>query len=67
MLSLKETALANIKDLVASFSHYDRGDDDELSKDDLEVLIKSDELTRDEILEAFTQELDDWIKEIKND
>lgn len=59
--SKKELALGTIDDMVADYAHYDRRNDDELSKANLNHLIESGELTKKEIIDRFTKAVNEWL------
>lgn len=52
-------------DLVTGLLHYDRKDDDDLSRADVVELIRSDTVKADEIVACFRSQLEDDIKAIK--
>ena len=49
---------ATIKSLVADFLYYDRKEDEELKNGDIETEIDKGNLTVDDIVEMFKQELE---------
>jgi hypothetical protein len=49
--------LANVTDLVSSLLYYDRKEDEELTRDDVEVLLESGRITIKEIVEMFEKTL----------
>jgi hypothetical protein len=53
----KQVVLDTVADTALRFAVYDRKDDEELSKDELEELVESGVVTLDEIVEAFRQGL----------
>lgn len=57
MHSKKEFAILTVKDLVSELTYYGRKEDEDLSESDLEELIKSGELTIDEIVSYFKKSL----------
>lgn len=59
----KKLALDSISDLVKNFAYYDRKEDEELSCKDMNDLVTSGELTRGEIVDAFTVAVDEWLGE----
>ena len=54
---MKEDIIDTIKDLVSDFLYYDRKEDEELQLGDIEVAIKNEVITRDEIVSEFKKEL----------
>lgn len=54
---MKEDIIDTIKDLVSDFLYYDRKEDEELQLGDIEVAIKNEVITRDEIVNEFKKEL----------
>jgi hypothetical protein len=46
-----------IRDLVKDFLNYDRQDDEELSAEDIEEAVKGGEITIDEMVKVFRDEL----------
>ena len=54
---MKEDIINTIKDLVTDFLYYDRREDEELQLGDIEVAIKNEVITRDEIVNEFKKEL----------
>ncbi len=58
---LKKVALAKIHDLVTDFLYYDRKEDEELSRIDLENIIEDGTLTYAEIINHFDKYLlEEW-------
>jgi hypothetical protein len=57
IVSVKETIFDTVDDLVSDFLYYDRKEDDQLSRDVLESMIASGEVTVAEITERFQQAL----------
>ena len=53
----KKTAIMTLTDLVSTFAHYGRKDDEELSSDDVRDLLASGELTITEIADVFEKTL----------
>lgn len=56
-MSLRETIMVRVDDLVINFVYYDRKEDDELSAADLESAISCGQVTVDEIVERFRVQL----------
>lgn len=50
-------------DLVANFLYYDRKEDENLERGEIEAAIETREITLDEIVELFKQELIKGINE----
>lgn len=59
---MKEYILLSVSDLVTSFTYYDRKEDEDLSVDQLNNAVKSGEVTIDEIVEKFRDELNNVFK-----
>lgn len=57
MKTRKEYIEANVTDLVSSFLYYDRKEDDDLPRGEIELAIETGEITADEIIELFKAEL----------
>ena len=53
----RKTILATVSDLVSDFLYYDRKEDDDLSRGDIEAAIKAGEITAAEIIEKFAKSL----------
>lgn len=58
MSDRREHILGKVSDLVACFLYYDRKDDEDLPRGEIEAAIEAGEITADEIVEAFGEELD---------
>ena len=56
-MSKREDILDTVSDLVAGFLYYDRKEDDELQLGEIEESIKNKEITVDEIVNSFAEEL----------
>ena len=56
-LSKTETLNIAVRDLVSSLMYYDRKEDDELSREDMEELLNSGIVTLDDIADTFRDEL----------
>ncbi|RDJ35118.1 MAG: hypothetical protein DWQ19_09800 [Crenarchaeota archaeon] len=57
-MSKKEYALNVVEDLVANYLFYDRKEDEDLSRDDMEQLKSSGELTIQEVVDRFKEALE---------
>ena len=57
IMSLRQTIMTTVDDLVRDFVYYDRKEDDELSAADLESAISCGQVTVDEIVERFRVQL----------
>lgn len=53
MKTRRENIEATIDDLVGSFLYYDRKEDEELPRGEIEAAVKAGEITVDEIVERF--------------
>ena len=53
----RQRILSTTTDLVSMFLYYDRKDDEELPRGEIEAAIEADEITAEEIAEAFTTRL----------
>lgn len=62
-MSLRETIMVRVDDLVINFVYYDRKEDDELSAADLESAISCGQVTVDEIVERFRVQLSESFSE----
>lgn len=49
-----------IKDLVIDLMYYDRKEDEELTREDIEKMVKDDPKLIDQIAELFKAELIEW-------
>lgn len=56
-MTKKELILANVKDLISSFLYYDRKEDEDLGVGDIQEAINNGEITKEEILQKFEDEL----------
>jgi len=64
----KKTIILNtIRDLCLDFIYYDREEDEELSKDQLNDAIRNGEISIDEIVAEFRKHLDQIIDKILKD
>lgn len=53
----REIVLDTVEDLVRDFLYYDRKEDEDLPRDEIEAAIEAGEITADEIVEAFKRHL----------
>lgn len=54
--STKKTKATNaLRDLVGAFAYYDRKDDEDLDRDDVRELVRSGEMTIEEMIEVFAK------------
>ena len=51
-----------IEDMISDFLYYDRKEDEDLPRGEIEKMVKSGELTVDEIVEKFREELTKGVK-----
>lgn len=58
---MKENILNTIDDLCSDFLYYDRKEDEELSFDDIQEAVKSGEITIDEMVERFKNNLENTL------
>ena len=58
MQTRKELIELTVMDLVSSFLYYDRKEDEDLPRGEIEEAIRSKEITTDEIVELFKSELE---------
>ena len=56
---MKEMILLTIDDLCSDFTYYDRKEDEQLSKEQLNESVKSGEITIDEMVERFRKNLEE--------
>ena len=54
---MKELIFNTIEDLVTDFLYYDRREDEELSVGYIELAIEENEITIDEIIKCFSDNL----------
>ena len=50
--------LSRVEDLISDFLYYDRKEDEELQRGEIELAIKSGLITRDDIVSEFKRQLD---------
>ncbi len=62
-MTRKETIEAVVKDLVSAFLYYDRKEDEDLPKGQIQEAIKNGEISMDEIVELFKGTLSEGLKE----
>ncbi len=55
----KELILGHVQDLVADFLYYDRKEDEDLPRGQIQAAIKENIVTVDEIIECFSKKLRD--------
>lgn len=53
----RDNIIATVKDLVADFLYYDRGEDEDLPRGEIEEAIESEEITAEEIVLLFKETL----------
>lgn len=58
MSELKQTILNTISDIITDFLYYDRKRDESLPLDAIEKAILEGDITKQEIIDAFTKELE---------
>ena len=56
-MSKKQEILSCITDLVSNFLYYDRKEDEDLGVGDIEKAIENKEITHEEIIAKFSEEL----------
>lgn len=57
---MKENIINRAKDLARDFLYYDRKEDEELGKGEIQVAVAQGVVTKEEIIKAFSDELDSW-------
>ncbi len=57
MKTRREIVKDTISDLVGNFLYYDRGEDEELPRGEIEEAVEKKEITIQEIVEQFDEEL----------
>jgi hypothetical protein len=60
---MKEHILGVISDLVSNFLYYDRKEDGDLPKGAIDKAVRDGEITVDEMVQAFREELEKGIHE----
>lgn len=58
--NIKEFVLGNAKDLARNFLYYDRKEDEDLKIGDIQESVSRGLVTKEEIIQAFSDELDKW-------
>lgn len=58
---MKENILNTIDDLCSDFLYYDRKEDEELSFYDIQEAVKSGEITIDEMVERFKNNIENTL------
>lgn len=61
----RDLILGTIEDLISDFLYYDRKEDEELFRGDIEEAIKSGEITVEEMVEKFSSGLKKYLKYLK--
>ena len=56
-MNIKESILLTVEDLVGSFMYYDRKEDEELGRGEIEAAIKNKDITVDDIVDQFRSSL----------
>lgn len=56
-MDTRESIIATVEDLVADFLYYDRKEDEELGRGDIEKAISEGIIKESEIIEIFTKQL----------
>jgi len=59
-MTRRELILANANDLARDFLYYDRKEDEELTKGEIQEAVEKGEVTKEEIIEEFKRQLDEW-------
>jgi hypothetical protein len=62
MCSRRENILFTVDDLVAKFLYYDRKEDEELPLESIEAAIAGCEISADEIVDRFRQQLEEGLE-----
>ena len=62
-MSKKQHMLDIIEDLITDYLYYDRQEDEDLSFEEVEELVKSGEITAHEISECFDKDIRKAIKD----
>jgi len=57
---MKDLILGHTKDCVRDLLYYDRKECEDLSVGAIQEAVKNGELTKEDIVEAFREELDEW-------
>jgi hypothetical protein len=61
-MATKNRVLNIVSDLVGKFMYYDRKEDEDLPRGAIEEMIAKGEITVDEIVECFRDELETVVK-----
>ncbi len=56
----RERILAAANDLARDFLYYDRKEDEELVRGEIQEAVEKGEVTKDEIVEEFKNQLNEW-------
>jgi len=56
----REIILAVASDLARDFLYYDRKEDEDLKVNEIQHHVKIESLTKQDIIKAFSDELDEW-------
>lgn len=59
---MKELLKNKISDLLSNFFYYDRKEDDQLPVGEIQAWVTSGEITKEEIIEMFTNEINNCLK-----
>ena len=59
-MSRREKILLTVQDLVSSFAWYDRKEDEDLPRGEIEAALKAGEVSVDEIGAVFVNGLREW-------
>lgn len=62
MKTRREIIESTLDDLVSDFLYYDRKEDEELPRGEVEAAIEAGEITVDEIVERFRKEVSNHIR-----
>jgi lipoate-protein ligase A len=60
----KDTVLAVLDDMVASFLIHDRENDDDLPRGEIERLVECEDLTIDEMVDRFREALEEHLEDL---
>lgn len=59
-MTRRDVILATAKDAARSFAYYGRKDDEDLPPGAIEEALDREEVTLDEIVDAFRHDLEEW-------
>jgi ornithine cyclodeaminase/alanine dehydrogenase-like protein (mu-crystallin family) len=59
-MTRRELILASANDLARDFLYYDRKEDEELARGEIQEAVEKGEVTKEEIIEEFKKQLDEW-------